>query len=198
MLTMLKNWEGKVQVNGTPYNSMADFLVGKTQFSDNIHIILYSNAKNTEKPSKTGENEVGNKEYRIKVKKWMTEPTEYDANGHSSFDFMAKWNNNVPMPLMMMTGTIDKETPGMYHMKLHGDMYSEKMHTCMKCGRKLNNPVSQYFGIGPECGNHGYVNPFNSDEELRAAVDAYKKELVNIKWEGWVVKSAIKEMEAVE
>ena len=126
---------------------------------------------------------------KITVKKYMTQPASPE------FDFMAKWNNNNPMPLRTMVGTAVKQTRGMIYMQLHGDIISERVTTCMKCGRPLTNPVSQYFGIGPECGNHGYVNPFNTEEELRAAVSAYREQLHNITWEGWIIKSAIVEDE---
>ena len=95
------------------------------------------------------------------------------------------------MPLRTMIGTIEKETRGMVYMKLHGDIYAERICTCMKCGRTLTNPVSQYFGIGPECGGHNYINPFNSEEELKAAVSEYRKTLQNITWEGWIIKSGL-------
>lgn len=122
---------------------------------------------------------------KITVKTYMTQQAS------PGFDFMAKWNNNVPMPLRVMVGTVEKETRGMVYMKLHGDIVAEKITTCMKCGRQLTNPVSQYFGLGPECGGHNYVNPFNTEEELRAAISNYREELRNITWEGWVIKSAI-------
>lgn len=123
--------------------------------------------------------------HKIEVKSYMLKKSSPD------FDFMAKWNNDIPMPLKVMVGTIVKETKGMVYMKLHGDIFSEKTCTCMKCGRPLTNPVSQYFGIGPECGGHNYVNPFNSDEELKQAVAQYKAKLNKLTWEGWVIKSAI-------
>lgn len=126
---------------------------------------------------------------KITVKKYMTQPATPE------FDFMAKWNNNIPMPLRTMVGEVIKQTRGMVYMKLHGDIVAEKVTTCMKCGRPLTNPVSQYFGLGPECGGHNYVNPFNTEEELRAAVGAYRKELQSITWEGWIIKSAILEDE---
>ena len=117
----------------------------------------------------------------------MTQPSSPD------FNFMAQWNNNKPMPLRTMVGDIIQETRGMYFMRLHGDITERITHTCMKCGRPITNPVSQFFGMGPECGGHNYTNPFNTDEELEAAIGAYKKELNNITWIGWVIKSAITE-----
>lgn len=58
--------------------------------------------------------EVG-KSYRITVKKYMTEPAT------STFDFHSKWNDDKPMPLTVMQGSIEKETRGMYYMSLEED-----------------------------------------------------------------------------
>lgn len=191
MITMLKNWKGTVEINGTKYDNIdAAFkgvdLVDNTQFC----IKLLPVKKNANKPANINKS-ANSQEYRIKVKKYMTQKSE------PGFDFMAKWNDDNPMPLRIMTGYVDKETPGMYHMVLHGDMYAETMCTCMKCGKRLTNKVSQYFGIGPECGGHNYVNPFDTEEELKEAVAQYKKKLQAITWTGWVVKSAIIEQEEV-
>ena len=195
MITMMQGWQGKVQVNGTIYPSMEAFIKANKPLSGDFHIKLYSK---TSKPVNELDNSAseaaGKQEYRITVKAYMTRPTEQG----STFNFMAKMNNNIPMPLRTMVGHIIGQTPGMYKMELHGDMYAEKMCTCMKCGRKLDNPVSQYFGIGPECGSHGYVNPFDSDEELKQAVAAYRKQLQAMTWTGWVIKSAITKMEEVK
>ena len=125
--------------------------------------------------------------YKITVKQYMTKPATPE------FNFMAQWNNDNPMPLRTMVGDIIQETRGMYFMRLHGDITEKITRTCMKCGRELTNPVSQYFGIGPECGGHNYVNPFNSEEELEKAVEAYREELNKTVWTGWVIKSAITE-----
>lgn len=123
--------------------------------------------------------------HKIEVKSYMLKKATPD------FDFMAKWNNDIPMPLKIMVGTVEKETRGMIYMKLHGDILSEKTCHCMKCGKLLTNPVSQYFGIGPECGGHNYTNPFDTEEALKEAVADYKIKLNNITWEGWIIRSAI-------
>ena len=130
--------------------------------------------------------------YKIEVKNYMMKKSTPE------FDFMAKWNNDNPMPLKIMVGSVEKETRGMVYMKLHGDILAEKTVRCMKCGRTLSNPVSQYFGIGPECGGHNYVNPFDTEEQLKAAVAEYKKTLNDITWEGWIIKSAITNQEFLE
>ena len=188
MLTALKNWQGSVDINGVSYANIAAACSGFTQTNGPIHIVLHPMQNNRETAG--GRSVVSSnaqQEYRITVKQYMTRKSTPE------FDFMEKWNKDVPMPLRVMTGVKVKETRGMVYMKLHGDIYAEKICTCMKCGRALTNPVSQYFGIGPECGNHGYVNPFDTEEQLRDAVSSYRKELQNITWEGWIIKSAITE-----
>lgn len=187
MLEMLKNWEGAVTVNGIDYTSINAVDLTNFSGSNDIHIVLHPRRKNAVQSvsdAKTGA-------VRISVKKYMTQKASPE------FDFMAKWNHDVPMPLRTMVGEKVKETKGMVYMKLHGDIYAERICTCMKCGRALTNPVSQYFGIGPECGGHNYVNPFDDAEQLKEAVASYRKQLQNVTWEGWVIKSAITEQEAV-
>lgn len=195
MIKMLENWKGQVEVNGEKYDDMQAFISSGKELTGQMRIILYPETYARVNEAESGEKqrvEEKSGEYRITVKKYMTEPAS------PSFDFMAKWNNNNPMPLRTMTGIVLQETRGMVKMKLHGDIWAEKICTCMCCGRKLTNPVSQYFGIGPECGGHNYVNPFDDEEQLREAVAEYKKKLRGITWEGWVIKSAIMEQEEVQ
>ena len=190
MLRLLNNWKGEVEVDNKHYTNIQNATDDFKSVSDTIHIKLYSaSKKRSETQSEALQSD--SKEYRITVKKYMLEKAS------PGFDFMARWNDNNPMPLKTMIGTIDKETRGMVHMTLHGDIYAEKICTCMKCGRQLKNPVSQFFGIGPECGGHNYVHPFNSDDELHEAVAEYRKQLQNITWNGWIIKSAITDQELV-
>lgn len=194
MITMLKNWKGAVEVNGSTYNTVNELYQANLDFNGQISIKLLPPVKkavNGAGNAKKSQDTEGKQEYRITVKKYMTEKAT------PQFDFMAKWNNDEPMPLRMMTGYVDKETRGMVHMVLHGDMYAEKMCTCMKCGKRLTNKVSQYFGIGPECGGHNYVHPFETEEELDKAVAQYRKQLQEITWTGWVIRSSIIEEEEV-
>lgn len=178
IIEALKNWSGAVEVDGSICKDL-----DQIDFTKQLHIKL--TPKKRVQPVKSGV-------VRVTVKAYMT------RKATPEFDFMARWNNDNPMPLRVMVGEKVKETAGMVYMKLHGDIYAERICTCMKCGRALTNPVSQYFGIGPECGNHNYVNPFDSKEELKAAVDAYRKELQSVTWEGWIIKSAITEEESIE
>ncbi len=192
MLTMLQNWKGTVEINGTEYKNIEKAIVGSNLAENSqICIKLLPKKKSENLRTDSEKNQENKQVYCITVKKYMTQKSTMQ------FDFMKKWNNDVPMPLRIMTGTIDKETPGMVHMTLHGDMYAETMCTCMKCGKTLTNKVSQYFGIGPECGGHNYVNPFETEEELKQAVEKYRKKLQEITWSGWIIKSAITKWEEV-
>ena len=125
------------------------------------------------------------KEYKIEVKNWMMKKSSPD------FDFMLIRNNDIPMPMKIMYGVKLDETRGMIKMKLHGDLESTETQRCIYCGKVITHPVSRYFGVGPKCGGHEYTNPFNSQEELEAAVNAHRLKLVNTTWEGWIAKSAI-------
>lgn len=189
-LEYLKNWKGPVTINGTKYKSIAEASkINFDGFSNNVCIILHSN-ENTQKLMYP---EASESVFKITVKSYMTK------HATPEFDFMAKWNNDNPMPLRTMVGTVEKETRGMVYMNLHGDLTSKVVTHCLKCGRPITNPVSQYFGLGPECGNHNYVNPFETEEELKSAVEKYRREyLQNIKWSGWIIKSAILEQEEID
>ena len=186
MLNLIKNWQGTVEIDGEEYESVQDAIERFKSVSDDIHIILKSSNKTTSNET-TERSEVkptdSNTEYRITVKKYMTEPAT------PSFDFMAKWNDNNPMPMRIMTGTVEKETRGMIYMNLHGE--GRETITCMCCGKELTNPVSRHYGIGPICmGKVGIARAVDDIENI-------KEDLVNIKWSGWIIKSAITEREEV-
>lgn len=187
-------WNGAVAINGQEFDSIGTARRTLESSSQPISsIVLYSvNERATERNKTRLESVPDSAVYKITVRQYMTRTATVD------FDFMEKWNHNIPMPLRTMVGTIEKETPGMVYMKLHGDITSKVTQYCMKCGREITNPVSQFFGMGPECGGHHYVNPFNSDDELVRAVEEYRKNyLQKIVWEGWIIKSAITEQERV-
>ena len=125
------------------------------------------------------------REYKIEVTSSMMK----------SSDFLTSWNGDNPMPLKIMYGVKLKETKGMVYMQLHGDIKDRITRRCMCCGREITNPVSQYFGIGPICGEHNYTNPFASEEELNQAVEQYRTKLVNTVWTGWIVKKWIESID---
>ena len=190
----LKDWKGSVTVNDVDYQSVEDARNSVSNSVDTISsIILYASNKNATERKKSVVESVPNALYKITVKQYMTKKSS------PVFDFMQTWNNDVPMPLRTMVGTIEKETKGMVYMNLHGDITSPVTQYCMKCGKPITNPISQFFGMGPECGGHNYVNPFESEEELHAVVEAYRiNYLQKITWSGWIIKSAILEQEEIK
>lgn len=131
-----------------------------------------------------------NGEYKITVKAWMTEPST------PQFDFHDKWNNGNPMPLRIMTGKVIKETPRMFQMNLEGKC--EPSSYCSVCGRPLSNTVSKLYGIGPECSAKCGIIRIESEEEAREKWNELVEQIGNIKWTGWITKSAIKEWEEVK
>lgn len=191
MLSMLKDYKGNIEINGKKYDSVKDALKSFVSDSDTIMIKLSSKRENACRTQLRANPEHTLK--KITVKQYMTRQATDD------FTFMRDRNNNVPMPLRTMVGTVEKETRGMVYMKLHGDITEEKTLHCLKCGRPITNPVSQYFGMGPECGCHNYINPFYSKEELEQAVKIYRENVLkNITWEGWIIRSSILSEEDVD
>ena len=193
MFSTIASWKGTVEINGVIYDSVEDARKFVSENSVSIeYIFLHAVQKNAEK-RKITQIESNPTQYIITVKQYMTRKSS------PSFDFMAKWNDDNPMPLRTMIGTIEKETKGMVYMKLHGDIIAEQTHFCMKCGRPITNPVSQFFGMGPECVGHNYTNPFESEEELKSVVESYRRNyLQKITWEGWIIRSSILEFKEID
>ena len=184
MINMLKNWEGSVEINNVLYNSIDDAIVHFNSHPDTIHIILRTK-KTTSKTVQVEQISISkNTEYKIIVKPYMTKKSTAD------FDFMLKWNNDIPMPMRVMQGTVEKETRGMVYMKLHG--LAKPTITCYCCGKELTNPISRHYGIGPIC-----LGKLGIEREIDD-VDNIREELANITWEGWVIRSAILSKEVIE
>lgn len=183
MVTMLKDWLGAVEYNGKTYDSVEAFLSDFKSDSDTIHIKLRTSAKNA-KMSAQNVSESASKILKVTVKAYMTKPATPD------FDFMAKWNDNKPMPLRTMIGTVEKETRGMVYMHLHG--FAQKTITCACCGRELTNPESRYYGIGPICLEK--IGIMRNITDIKNITEDLEK----IEWSGWIIKSSILEREEVE
>jgi hypothetical protein len=185
-----------VDINGVSYKNIEDAVNGIVEGP--VTIVFNKREVTKEEQSHTTDTVPSNntspdsKIYRIRVRQYMTKPSS------SGFDFQDKWNNGIPMPMRVMVGKVLKETKGMYQMELWGAITEEQTSICMVCGRPLTNPVSRFFGVGPECGGHNYVNPFDTPEELAEAVRSVNSQLHEKKWTGWVIKSAIEEFEEVE
>ena len=188
MLKLIESWKGAVEVDGVKYDSIQDVISSCKTFSDKVHIVLHASAENvtekhTDSEKQSIEQSTDRTEYRITVKKYMTQPASI------GFDFMQKWNNNKPMPMRIMQGTIEKETRGMVYMKLHG--FARQTITCACCGKELTNPVSRYYGIGPVClAKLGIARQIDD-------IDNIKEDLAKIERSGWVIKSSITEQEEI-
>lgn len=183
------NYAGPVEINGVNYSTILEAL--KVLPQDGA-VELVIGKTTTVKATQTAAivpTLVDNTEYRVTVRQYMTKPAS------SEFDFHTKFNNDIPMPAVTMTGKILSETKGMYKMELR--MVPEPSANCMRCGRTLTHPVSILYGIGPECGGHYHISPYDTEEELQASMESLKSKLAEIVWTGWVIKSAIKEKTAI-
>lgn len=189
MISMLVNWKGAVVIDGTEYKSVQDAMSVLKTIKDDMHIKLLSANKKANMKRIEASNHVSNDsvsvdtEYEVTVKQYMTRKATVD------FDFMLKWNNNIPMPARTMRGTVEKETRGMVYMKLHG--FAKPTINCFCCGKELTNPISRQYGIGPIClGKMGIARDIED-------VAGITEELANVSWEGWIIKSAITDRKEV-
>jgi len=183
MLSLMQNWRGEVDVNGVHYNNISEVKISDLRSFENVTIHLSSASKKSQKSSNSVLTSEDKKQYRIAVKQYMTKPASPD------FDFMKRWNNDIPMPMRIMEGTVEKETRGMVYMKLHG--FGRQTITCACCGKELTNPISRYYGIGPIC-----LEKLGISRQIDDVANI-KEDLAKIEWEGWVIKSAITEQEEI-
>lgn len=185
MLNLIKDYQGAITVNGIPYANVTKAIEALANFSGLLTVEL--NGKEAPVVAEKVDKNLDTSIYQVKVRQYMTKPPSID------FDFHTKWNNGIPMPMRVMVGRKLQETQGLVKMELRADITSVITTHCMKCGKGLKNEVSRYFGVGPECGGHNYTHPFESKEELHKAVEAFRTQLREITWTGWIIKSAIEE-----
>jgi len=193
--SILRGIKRPMSVNGTNVTDV-ESIIASLKNGDTVSITLNAIPVQNQEVSPAQQTRVMtsndmrvNHSYIIKVRQYMTKPASED------FDFQAKWNSNIPMPFRIMKGRVLKETRGMVMM----DCIAVPLKTdvCMRCGRPLTHPVSRLYGIGPECGGHAHINPFDTEEELYAALDKVREQLAQIKWRGWIIKTAIEECQEV-
>lgn len=141
-----------------------------------------------EKSTSFSDVSVSDKEYKVTVKLYMTKPDSLN------FTFHTTWNNGKAMPLRVMYGKVLESTKTMVKMSLKGKI--TETGVCLKCGRVLTNDISKLYGLGPECGQHYYINPLTK-EEFERYKESIKNKFEEIKWEGWIPKVSIISMEAL-
>lgn len=180
METLLKS------ITRKPWGTTLEEVIAKANEGDTVTVMFQAvQPKREEKPLHiSGEHLRKGHEYIVKVKQWMTQPTS-----NAGFDFMYHWNKNIPMPLRVMRGRVLSETRGMVYMELRACPL--KTDYCMRCGKPLTHPVSRLYGLGPECGGHYHINPFNTEEELNNAIQEIKEKLNSVTWTGWIAKSGV-------
>ena len=188
----IEEWQGDIKINDTSVNkSDIDFtkpfsLVLSPSIVEQPKRVLITDDEEIPRiiPRSHTTELLDGKSYRISVRSYMTKPASLE------FDFMAKWNNDKPMPLATMSGTVVRQTKGMVYMILHGEALP--IVRCMRCGRTLSNPVSRKYGLGIECIQKvGIVADIDD-------VDSITEQLQKITWEGWIIRSAITECEEID
>lgn len=169
-----------------PWGTTLEEVIAKANEGDAVTVMFRAVHKKQESQPLhiSGECLRKGREYIVKVKRWMTEPTS-----NAGFDFMYHWNKNIPMPLRVMRGRVLSETRGMVYMELRACPL--KTDYCMRCGKPLTHPVSKLYGLGPECGGHYHINPFSTEAELQDAIQEVRQKLNNVTWTGWVAKSGV-------
>ena len=194
MLEFLRNYTGSITVNdGIVENKDISKVLDSLEGNIKIKLTPTQKEQKVKNSFTLREDAVVDKcslSYNILVKPWMTQKST------PGFNFMLTWNNDIPMPLRIMSGKINKETPGMYNMSLHG--IPTKTGTCSVCGRTLTNPISRLYGIGPECMNKVGIFSDITIEEAKDKLEEINNRIINIKWTGWIAKSAILEMMEVK
>ena len=125
---------------------------------------------------------------KVREKAVLQEVTDNRERVFTVRQWMTRVDNN-PMPMRTMVGRVEKQTQKAVYLKLHGQALP--VITCMRCGRTLTNPISRHYGIGPECIQKlGMCFAVEDVEQIKEA-------LVDVKWEGFVPKSAILENEVL-
>ena len=190
MLELLNGYNGNLIINNKEYSSVEEAEKAFDGYKGGCTIVinptvnkLKTVAKNTTVESKDSH------VYMIKVRRYMT---NYD----NTF-FLSKLNES-PMPYMYMVGRVLQETNKLVKMECRADMVVPKTTVCMRCGRPLSNPISQYLGIGPECGAREHLAYIENGGSIAQAQESMRKELQNIKWTGWIIKSAIESQEKLD
>ena len=187
---MLENYKGTIEVNGYVVDRLNLSALSKSGSSINIRLTPHNFIQQFHPKAQVNVNNGDNEpltddtEYRITVKAYMT------RKATPEFDFMAKMNSDIPMPLRTMVGKKIRETKGMEYWELHGE--GRAVITCMCCGKELTNPISRRYGVGPVClSKMGIVADIED-------VEGITEQLVKKTWSGWIVKSSIIEREEVK
>lgn len=194
MFELLQNFKGSVVVNDITFASIKeaeehfkDYVGGLRILLKPNNVIKYDN--NTETSSTSTSTKQSSDIYRVEVKSYMSRPFEEGF-------FLAKMNKS-PMPYLIMVGSIISQTEKMVKMDLHVDLNYDTSVKCIRCGRVLTNPISQYLHIGPECGASEHMRLLNSGISIDEVRNRLQDSLKDVHWVGWIPKSAIVSAEKI-
>lgn len=186
MFELLKDYPGQLTINNKQYNSVEEAESDFKDYKGGITIVL-NGVKSHKDTPKIDCNE---KVFQISVRRYMT--------NYSKDFFLETWNDMGPMPFVTMIGIKLQETEKLVKMKLWADLCDGKITTCMCCGRPLSNPLSQYLGVGPECGASKHLKLLESGVNIQEVRKQFKEKLNEVTWEGWIIKSAITQVKEIE
>ena len=190
MFELLNGYNGNLIINNKEYSSVEEAEKAFDGYKGGCTIMI--NPTKSKPPVVLNVKKEEHKDspvYMIKVRRYMT---NYD----NTF-FLSKMNDS-PMPYVYMVGRVLQETNKLVKMECRADMVVPKTTVCMRCGRALSNPISQYLGIGPECGASQHIAYIENGGSVAQAQEAMRKELRGIKWTGWIIKSAIEMQEKLD
>ena len=197
MLEILGNYTGPLVINGKNFKNKRDAEEFLNNYKGGVTITLggepslFNSNTAFEKPvvesNRNKNNEVW---YELEVKRYMT-------NYNSSF-FLNSLNEQGPMPFIIMIGKKLEESQKMVKMECYPEIRNTRQTRCIKCGRTLFDEVSQYMGIGLECGFEKYRKQIQSGEEPEIVQISINQELKKFKWVGWIIKDAIMKLNIIE
>lgn len=114
MLSLLKSWQGTFVIDNNSYDSLNKLNLADIVRNGEINIKLLPKEKVADNANMVKLETTSNFAI-VTVKKYMTKKST------PSFEFMEKWNNDIPMPSIRMWGEKLQETRGMIKMKLEDE-----------------------------------------------------------------------------
>lgn len=114
LLSLLKSWQGTFVIDNNSYDSLNKLNLADIVRNGEINIKLLPKEKVADNANMVKLETTSNFAI-VTVKKYMTKKST------PSFEFMEKWNNDIPMPSIRMRGEKLQETRGMIKMKLENE-----------------------------------------------------------------------------
>lgn len=186
MFELLKEYSGRLTVNNRVFESVQDAEQAFENYKGGLTILLNKKDDNDPPLSTKSKNIDTTTVYQISVKRYMTQ--------YKSDFFLHRMNPEGPMPFMIMCGRKLMETEKLVKMECWAGLPSTRVTTCIKCGRPLTNPLSQYLSLGPECGASEHMRMIQSGVSIDEVRKRLEHKLNNTRWTGWIIKSAIQDV----